>query len=189
MGQPLLKRISYSLESHKKMSLITERCSSTHWFRDPGPFIFGASMPPGSMLICIKLGRERIPIKSTTLRVDQSILTGEAQRPGDGRTSHGASCFFLKICMYVCMCLSTVGLSCDFDLCLWHVESSTPTRDWTQAPCKGECGVSVTGPPGKFRASHFWFYIQVNLCLWPSTQMPSQTPELSTRTRRTCCFL
>lgn len=61
MGQLLLKHISYSLESHKKMSLITERCSSTHWFRDPRPFIYGASMPPGSMLICIKLGRERIP--------------------------------------------------------------------------------------------------------------------------------
>ena len=66
-----------------------------------------------------------IDIKSTTLRVDQSILTGEVQRPGDGRILHGASCFFFKICMY----LSTLGLSCDFDLYLRHVGSGTPTRD------------------------------------------------------------
>ena len=49
-----------------------------------------------------------IDIKSTTLRVDQSILTGEAQRPGDGRTSHGAAHFFFKIFMCVCICLHQV---------------------------------------------------------------------------------
>ena len=49
-----------------------------------------------------------IDIKSTTLRVDQSILTGEVQRPGDGRTSHGACCFFFKMCMCVCICLHWV---------------------------------------------------------------------------------
>lgn len=77
MAQPLLKHISYSLKSHKKMSLITERCSSTHLFRDPGPFIYGAPMPSGSMLICIKLGRERIP-RIHTWEIFMVIPTSDA---------------------------------------------------------------------------------------------------------------
>ena len=77
MAQTLLKHISNSLKSHKNMFLITEKCSSTHWFRDPGPFIYGAPMPSGSMLIFIKLGRERIP-RIRTWEVFMVIPTNDA---------------------------------------------------------------------------------------------------------------
>ena len=37
---------------------------------------------------------------------------------------------------------------------LLHVESSSPTRDWTQAPFIGKLIILATGPPGKSLENH-----------------------------------
>ena len=39
---------------------------------------------------------------------------------------------------------------------MWHVESSSPTKDQTHAPLQWKCGVLTTGYPGK---SLFLFFV------------------------------
>ena len=56
--------------------------------------------------------------------------------------------YYLK---YLCTALAAQGLSCgpqDLWSWLWHVGSSSLTRDWTQTPCTGSAE-SGTRPSGK----------------------------------------
>ena len=72
--------------------------------------------------------------------------------------------FFKKIILFIY--LTVLGVSCSTrDLCsqLWHVGSSSLTRDHTQAPCTGS-RVLATGPPGEVPR----FYLKSNFILLQS---------------------
>ena len=47
---------------------------------------------------------------------------------------------------------------------LWHVGSSSPPRDRTQALLPWQHGVLTTGPPGKSRETFFFFLIFYFFC-------------------------